>query len=81
MNKLKNIFCIKDYNYFVIILALLLTIISQRFTINELYDDSISRFVNCFKPNSSLWEENHVEFCEKTFAKLGMFKKEDGIKN
>ena len=77
MNKLKNIFCIKDFNYFVIILALLLTIISQRFTINELYDDSISRFVNCFKPHSSLWEEKHAKFCEKTFAKLGMFKKEE----
>jgi len=75
MNKLKNIFYRKDYYYFVIILALLLTIISQRFTINKLYDDSMSRFVNCFKPNSSLLEENHVEFCEKTFAKLGMFKK------
>ncbi len=47
------------------------------YQIHELRNDSISRFVNCFKPHSSLWEEKHAEFCEKTFAKLGILKKEE----
>ena len=47
------------------------------YQIHELRNDSISRFVNCFKPHSSLWEKKHAKFCEKTFAKLGILKQEE----
>jgi len=61
----------------ILIILLLICIGVMGYQIHELRNDSISRFVNCFKPHSSLWEEKHAKFCEKTFAKLGILKKEE----